>query len=120
MVDPKGIEPSTLRMRTVRSPKLSYGPIFNIAFIALLTLKDFITNLYKTQEQMQQKKYGSGISGKKTNIIMISILNPFYYSAGNFFTRITRRLRHKIIRHCVDNNRSAYNIIYAEAVGQKH
>ena len=26
MVDPKGIEPSTLRMRTVRSPRLSYGP----------------------------------------------------------------------------------------------
>lgn len=26
VVDPKGIEPSTLRMRTVRSPRLSYGP----------------------------------------------------------------------------------------------
>ena len=26
LVDPKGIEPSTLRMRTVRSPRLSYGP----------------------------------------------------------------------------------------------
>ena len=25
-MDPKGIEPSTLRMRTVRSPRLSYGP----------------------------------------------------------------------------------------------
>ena len=30
MVDPKGLEPSTLRMRTVRSPKLSYGPIYKI------------------------------------------------------------------------------------------
>ena len=26
LVDSKGIEPSTLRMRTVRSPKLSYEP----------------------------------------------------------------------------------------------
>lgn len=26
LVDPKGIEPSTLRMRTVRSPRLSYEP----------------------------------------------------------------------------------------------
>lgn len=30
MVDPKGIEPSTLRMRTVRSPRLSYGPMYEI------------------------------------------------------------------------------------------
>ena len=30
MVDPKGIEPSTLRMRTVRSPRLSYGPGYEI------------------------------------------------------------------------------------------
>ena len=27
MVDSKGIEPSTLRMRTVRSPRLSYEPM---------------------------------------------------------------------------------------------
>ena len=30
MVDSKGIEPSTLRMRTVRSPKLSYEPGYEI------------------------------------------------------------------------------------------
>ena len=30
LVDPKGIEPSTLRMRTVRSPRLSYAPISTI------------------------------------------------------------------------------------------
>ena len=30
LVDPKGIEPSTLRMRTVRSPRLSYGPGYEI------------------------------------------------------------------------------------------
>ena len=30
LVDSKGIEPSTLRMRTVRSPKLSYEPGYEI------------------------------------------------------------------------------------------
>ena len=30
VVDLKGLEPSTLRMRTVRSPKLSYKPTFEI------------------------------------------------------------------------------------------
>ncbi len=31
VVDPKGIEPSTLRMRTVRSPKLSYEPVSSLS-----------------------------------------------------------------------------------------
>ena len=30
LVDSKGIEPSTLRMRTVRSPRLSYEPKYKI------------------------------------------------------------------------------------------
>ncbi len=30
MVDSKGIEPSTLRMRTVRSPRLSYEPKYRL------------------------------------------------------------------------------------------
>ena len=30
LVDSKGIEPSTLRMRTVRSPKLSYKPDYEL------------------------------------------------------------------------------------------
>ena len=33
MVDSKGIEPSTLRMRTVRSPKLSYEPEYKIEYL---------------------------------------------------------------------------------------
>ena len=30
LVETKGIEPSTLRMRTVRSPRLSYAPGYEI------------------------------------------------------------------------------------------
>ena len=30
LVDPKGFEPSTSRMRTERSPRLSYGPGYEI------------------------------------------------------------------------------------------
>ena len=33
LVDSKGIEPSTLRMRTVRSPRLSYEPEYIIKWL---------------------------------------------------------------------------------------
>ena len=38
LVDPKGLEPSTSRMRTERSPRLSYKPIHDYFFVLFLNM----------------------------------------------------------------------------------
>ena len=40
LVDPKGLEPSTSRMRTERSPRLSYGPIWRYFVVFRARLAD--------------------------------------------------------------------------------